>query len=203
MDLRDAWRGWYTHVHLEKIDSISELSESVTGLKLPGPLLPNTLCTPMASRHGGKDHLFPILVGCSPEVYRSHGDENYQPNWTNQTISSKAVYLQYCLKMHLIIARPQWHEKGDITYGNVYKGFDWKTDSPIASQVLRNQREWDISFVKRRFHHGVSGEQGRKAEATTNRERVRVRECAQPKPTVNRLQAWGSLENKNNSVGIF
>lgn len=40
---KTGWRGWSTHVHFEKIDSISELSESVAGLKLPGPLLPNTL----------------------------------------------------------------------------------------------------------------------------------------------------------------
>lgn len=66
MDFKDDCRGWYTHVGFEEINSAGKFSESEV---ISSMTASHHNLSPTASRNGGKKHLFPILVGCSIELY--------------------------------------------------------------------------------------------------------------------------------------
>lgn len=130
--------------------------------------------SPAASRNGGKKHLSPKLVGQSIELDWSHGNGNYRTNWTNYTISPKAVSLQHRLKVHLIIVWLQQHEIEHTIYVNVFRGIDQKTETPIGSNIYGKTKEnvEIFPFGKRISHHRERRESGRNAEAMTKPKRL-------------------------------
>lgn len=91
MGLKDDCRGWYTDVGFEEINSVWQTLWKCGWLSIFSMTASHHNLSPTASRKGGKTHQFPILVGCSIELYWSHGDGNYRTNWTNYTIIPKTV----------------------------------------------------------------------------------------------------------------